>query len=204
MYLRYTVGMEKTFDTVSAVVKEMFSENSYAPVKNPTEEEIAEVTNAFLNETPIPVKFKFYELDETESLLGDDADEDEVEGWETQDKLDAIFNRYKPTDEEKHIATAPRIDVKIFGRVFPTYIDERGVQRFVPNQVVDAIINRDHDVKTRGYDYILNWASVQYQSGKFSFDDFIDFYTSFGYSVSSFCSLSFMDFIPVENPIWEN
>lgn len=191
--------MEKTFNTVYAVVKEMFSNNSHAPVKNPTDEDIAEITKAFLNGEPIPAKFKFYELDESE--LDDDVQE--VSGWATQDKLDEIFNRYKPTVQEIHVATAPRIDVKIFGRVFPTYIDDYGVQRFVPNQVVEAIIDHEQKIQTFGHDYILNWISVEYQNGKFSFDDFVSFYTSFGYSVDGFCSLSFMDFIPVENPLWE-
>ena len=42
-----------------------------------------------------------------------------------------------------------------------------------------------------------------YQRGNFSQDEYLTFYTSFGYSVCGLAELSFFSDLPIDNPVWE-
>ena len=109
--------------------------------------------------------------------------------------LDLAFNRYKPTAAQIQERDAETIIIKINGREFKTYLDARGVQRFRRNSLIEYIVDNGG--------YLLNDLSIKYQNGQFTDDEFLDFYTSFGYSVGGFCDLSLFSHYTIENPLWD-
>lgn len=109
--------------------------------------------------------------------------------------LPTIFDRYQPTDKEKFEANAETIIVKVGDREFETFLDESGVQRFRGNTVTRYIVDNGG--------YLLNELVMAYYDGKFTDDDFLTFYTSFGYSVGGFCDVSNFSHLDVENPLWD-
>lgn len=182
--LWYAVFMEKTVDNVVAVLDQYFED-----VPRETKVVAAE---EFLKRGTVSGELAVYEQD------GDDK-------WYIVDVLDFAFNRYNPSGKQLFQDNAEKIPVKIGGRVYQTFLDERGVQRFVTNSVINQIIDWDGDrsLHGSGEDYILNRISIAYQEGQFSEEDMLDFYTSFGYSVSGLVSLSYFEHLPVENPLWD-
>lgn len=103
------------------------------------------------------------------------------------------LKRYQPDEAEKFSADAEVIFVKIDGRLFETYMDSEGIQRFKGNSVVRHL----HESGTID----LNALTIEYHNGKFSNDDWLDFYTDLGYSVSGLMGLSFFAMLDIDNPI---
>ena len=114
--------------------------------------------------------------------------------------LDNEFDRHQPTEKEKWEASAPKIPVKIGEKEYQTFIDQRGVQRFCGNSVITYMMSQD----SGSGKFSLNTLIVEYYNGKFSSEDWLDFMTSYGYSVSGLCSLTEFTYLPVENPVWEH
>lgn len=117
-----------------------------------------------------------------------------------QDALWIQFERYKPSQKRAWEDSAPRIPVKVGGREFQTFIDEQGVQRFCSNSVITHLMSSN----ARDGILSLNNLSLEYDSGKFSSDDWLDFMTSFGYSVTGLLDWEEFTHLPVENPLWED
>jgi hypothetical protein len=113
-----------------------------------------------------------------------------------ENSLQQVFDRYNPSAKQKFEDNAVTIMVKVGDYPYETYIDENGVQRFRSNSVIRSIVDKDP--------YMLNDLAISYQEGKFSDKDFLDFYTSFGYSVSGLVDLSRFTHLNVENPVCED
>lgn len=113
---------------------------------------------------------------------------------EIMTRLHMSFHRYKPSEREQFEADAETIIVKIGGRDFETFLDSNGTQRFRGNSVIRQLVD------SGAAD--LNRLSIDFQKGNFSNDDWLDFYTSFGYSVSGLFDVSEFGVLDIENPIW--
>lgn len=103
------------------------------------------------------------------------------------------LKRYQPDESEKFAAEAEVILVKIDGRLFETYIDSEGTQRFKGNSVIR------HLYASGTID--VNALTIEYHNGKFANDDWLDFYAGLGYSVSGLMDLSFFAMLDIDNPI---
>ena len=125
--------------------------------------------------------------------------EDEL--WALMEEiLEDQFERYHPDPRQEWEDNAPRIPVKIGDKEYQTYLDRHGVQRFVGNSVITRIMDHHSDPNAT---LSLNTLIVEYQQGRFSTEDWLDFMTSFGYSVGGLLDLSEFSYLPVENPLWE-
>lgn len=106
------------------------------------------------------------------------------------------------------------IPIRVGNMVVHTVIDDHGVQRLPVNKIYAAWVdgttqasdsynsktpfsNRDADVT-----FNLNDMCVLYQQGKFTDEEWLDFYLHIGYSVSGFSSLSDFEDIEIINPAW--
>lgn len=127
--------------------------------------------------------------------------EEEIQGY-CEEALYNEFDRNKPTAKETWEANAPKITVKIGEKEFQTFIDEHGVQRFCGNSVITKLMDSPPLNDSMGI-LSLNTLAIDYHNGHFSSEDWLDFMTSFGYSVSGLCSLNAFTFLPVWNPVWE-
>lgn len=112
---------------------------------------------------------------------------------------------YKPGDT---------ILIRVGTSVVQTFIDKNGVQRLPTNPIYGAWI----DGTTAAYNrYIrkvrpedrddaltfgLNEMNVLYHQGKFTFEEWLEFYLNMGYSVGGFCDLSAFQHLPIVNPVW--
>ena len=113
------------------------------------------------------------------------------------------FGRYQPSSKQDWEDNAPRIPVKIAGKEYQTFLDERGVQRFCGNSVIKRIMSSPTVSNSHG-ELSLNTLVVDYQNGMFSSEDWLDFMTSFGYSVSGLLGWTEFQHLPVENPLWQD
>lgn len=103
--------------------------------------------------------------------------------------------------------------VRVGDKWYDTEIDPVGTQRFVKQPIVNAFV--DHGAKmfekywmTKRIEnhpavYGLNELASDWAHGRWSKQDHIEFYTMFGYSVSSFSGLSFLANVEIENPLWK-
>lgn len=75
---------------------------------------------------------------------------------------------------------APVTDIIILvnGQPVGTFIDEHGVQRFIPNGVITYMFENDQ--------LDLNALCLAFHRDEFSLEDYQDFYQSIGYSVQGF------------------
>jgi len=105
------------------------------------------------------------------------------------------------------MSTTPgdQICILVDGQPVNTIIDDHGVQRFVENEVVCWLLNT-HQID-------LNSVCLNFLRGKFSLEDYMEFYMSLGYSVSGFeevfgASSSVADntgkAVEILNPLWES
>lgn len=114
------------------------------------------------------------------------------------------WDRYIPEKYEIDFANSEIIIVKVGGRSFETYIDRNGVQRFRVNTVLNHLCDlMMKNMTVDGKPYGLNEMCMEFFNGKFSNDDWLTWYTSFGYSVDGFSSLSFFNHLEIENPLWD-
>lgn len=95
---------------------------------------------------------------------------------------------------DKSTAESDVIMVKVNGKEYPTYL-YKGVQRFEPNELAMDVLQK-----------------------RISLEDYIAFYTMFGYSVDGFCDAleshigfnehiypgEIEDYFTIENPLWED
>ena len=116
-----------------------------------------------------------------------------------QEALWNQFERYKPSPKQAWEDNAPRIIIKIAGKEFQTFMDELGVQRFCGNSVITRMMDST-DSNTK---FNLNTLVTEYYNGDYSPEDWLDFMTSFGYSVSGLMGWSEFQHLPVENPLWD-
>lgn len=119
-----------------------------------------------------------------------------------KDNLWFHFERYTPSASQAWEDNAPRIPVKIAGKEFQTFLDERGVQRFCGNAVIRRMIDSPTMRDSHG-PLSLNTLSEDFHRGMFSTEDWLDFMTSFGYSVSGLMGYSEFQHLPIENPLWD-
>jgi DNA-directed RNA polymerase subunit N (RpoN/RPB10) len=120
-----------------------------------------------------------------------------------QEPLWIHFERYNPSAKQAWEDNAERIPVKIAGREFQTFMDEHGVQRFCGNAVIRRMLDSRVLSNSHG-ELSLNTLTIDFHTGMFSTEDWLDFMTSFGYSVSGLTGLSYFQHLPVENPLWED
>lgn len=88
-----------------------------------------------------------------------------------------------------------KFTVTIGSKQVETTIDPDGVQRFPYNPIYGDLWDK------RLID--LNAMAINYQSGRIKFEDYLDFYLNFGYSVCSFADLSSFQHLEIKNPLWE-
>lgn len=87
------------------------------------------------------------------------------------------------------------IIVRVGGKEYQTFIDDKGVQRFKANSVLDYLSN---------FGIIdLNAICLDYHEGKFSKIDYAEFNMMLGYSVCGFCDLNEFEDMEIYNPLWE-
>lgn len=72
-------------------------------------------------------------------------------------------------------------------------IDDKGVRRFPANSLYRHLVN------IKQVD--LNRLCLDYQKGKFTKEEYMDFYRGIGYSVCGFAEI-FGDDVDIENPVW--
>lgn len=115
---------------------------------------------------------------------------------------------------DKSNATGDVIMVKVNGIEYPTMIYGT-VQRFVPNEAVYAFVSNNIESPRSG-EYTLNELAMDMLKQRVSLEDYISFYTMFGYSVEGFCDAlestiglnyhifpgDVEDYFKVENPLW--
>lgn len=96
------------------------------------------------------------------------------------------------------------VKIKINGREFETIIDENGTQRFPNNNLVR------HLVDSKQID--LNNLCIDYQKGKFTLEEYQEFYRGLGYYVCGFdeifgwsgsCNIEEAKRVEIENPLWD-
>lgn len=119
----------------------------------------------------------------------------------------------KMTGDPKNPKPGDKFEVKVGSKVYDTVIDEYGTQRFEINGPVNALVDHQHAmfeeywmkqrIPNHPCVYSLNEIAVDFQKGKWSLDEQIHFYTMFGYSVSGFSGLSFVEDVEIINPLWE-
>lgn len=105
---------------------------------------------------------------------------------------------------------AENIVVKLNGKEYQTEL-VNGVQRFVPNPVIEKLVDKDIEIYNKlGYKkyeemglYGLNEIAMDFHRGEFTVEDMLAFYTQIGYSVSGMLDLSFFEELEVENPLWD-
>lgn len=124
-----------------------------------------------------------------------------------------VSNRIEIKGDPKNPQPGDHFPVKVGEKWYDTVITEQGVQRFVVNGPVNALVDHqskmfeEYWMKQRIADhpamYSLNEMAVDYQMGKWSKEEMIEFYTMFGYSVSGFAGLSFVEDVEIINPLWE-
>lgn len=119
-----------------------------------------------------------------------------------KDNLWIHFERYSPSAQQAWEDNAPKIPVKIAGKEFQTFLDERGTQRFCGNAVITRMMDSRVLSDSHG-ELSLNTLSLDFHKGMFSTEDWLDFMTSFGYSVGGLMDLSVFQHLPVENPLWD-
>ncbi len=85
--------------------------------------------------------------------------------------------------------------VKLNGREFISYIDNKLVQRFKTNSIVNDIFDE--------YNVDLNKLYINFQNRKYTEKEWLEFYTMINYSVSGFSSLEDFQDVEIENPLWE-
>lgn len=122
--------------------------------------------------------------------------------------VNTFVSRGDPTDPK----SGDMFPVRIGDKWFQSVIDEQGVQRFKTNGPVNALINHQqrmfdqHWMKDRIPNhpavYGLNEIAVDFIHGNWSREEMIEFYTMFGYSVSGLVGMSFVEDVPVYNPLW--
>lgn len=112
------------------------------------------------------------------------------------------FSRYSPSEKQKFEDNAPRIPVKIAGKEFQTFLDERGTQRFCGNSVIRRMMDSRVLSDSHG-ELSLNTLSIDFHRGMFSTEAWLDFMTSFGYSVDGLMGWSEFQHLPIENPLWD-
>ena len=112
------------------------------------------------------------------------------------------FERYNPSEKQAWEDNAPRVTVKIGEKEFQTFLDERGVQRFCGNSVIRRLMDSPVLSDSMGA-LSLNTLSVDFHNGMFSTEDWLDFMTSFGYSVDGLMGWSEFQHLPIENPLWD-
>lgn len=112
------------------------------------------------------------------------------------------------------------IMVTVNGKEYPTRL-YNGVQRFVPNEIVqymnDAVLDAFMNKKdTLGID--LNSLGIKLRKRELPLQDYIEYLTMIGYSVSGFCDAVYSivefndhifqgdteDWLTIENPLWDN
>lgn len=84
------------------------------------------------------------------------------------------------------------IVVTVDGEKYDTFMDERGVQRFVPNGFVCSMFDDGH--------LGLNEISIAYQGAPWPEHGYQEFHMALGYSVCGFSGL--WPTADIENPLW--
>lgn len=168
--------LEKTPENVRRVIEDRFKVEEFIPTMP-----VDELVTAYLEGRALP-----YSSDQEEEIMG------YVSGH-----LSMAFDRYKPNLKAEWMASAEKIPVKVGDREFQTYIDSRGVQRFVGNPMVAYLAH--HPTSKDAYNDLF----VAYYRGEFSDDELLDFVTSLGYSVSGFAEINALEHYPIQNPLWE-
>jgi hypothetical protein len=112
---------------------------------------------------------------------------------------------YKPGDH---------VRIKVGERFFDTVFDKHGVQRFHTDKIISDFIegttaandvyNANHrDFHLRNVEFFtLNDLGKNYERGHYTQDEFLTFYTSFGYSVAGFADISHFEDLEIVNPVW--
>ena len=91
------------------------------------------------------------------------------------------------------MAKRKTITIEINGEPYETIFDKKGVQRFPKSKLITHLVDSSQ--------VDLNRLSRDFQEGKFSKREYMQFYRDIGYSVCGY-----MDVFPnlkVENPLWD-
>lgn len=92
--------------------------------------------------------------------------------------------------------------VLLDGKPYPTYIDEKGTQRFVGNKILSDSMNLVFDTQYTGPILDLHALAIDYHKGKYTLEEMTHFYTDIQYSVSGFSTLGYFEEMEILNPLW--
>jgi hypothetical protein len=98
-----------------------------------------------------------------------------------------------------------KVDVMVGGVLYPTVLDEDGVQRFVENPdhfLVKRLREYSKGGNPKGDVADLNEMAERYDRQQFSKRDYAEMNMAIGYSVCGFADLSGFQDWEIDNPIW--
>ncbi len=87
------------------------------------------------------------------------------------------------------------MEVTVNGIIYKTHIDKDGVQRFVVDKLIKYLYLKGEIDFTQ--------ASIDYQMGCFTLEDYHRFYAGIGYSVCGFMDIFSETETEIENPLWK-
>lgn len=107
-------------------------------------------------------------------------------------------------EENGRLKEGTVIPIRVGGRVINTTIDHLGTQRLPSDPILCAWVSGSANVSGSGrlVGFTLNDMVMLYHEGKFTFDEWLDFYLNIGYSVGGFCDLSEFSHLDIVNPVW--
>ena len=119
-------------------------------------------------------------------------------------ELHNLFDSYSPDPKKAFEDQAEVVPVKVGDRKFDAFIDEHGTLRFKTQTVFNFFMKlmSENRMIVDGKPFTLNEIAEYRANGVFSDDDWLTFYTSFGYSLGGFCDLSDFQHLRVETPDW--
>ena len=113
------------------------------------------------------------------------------------------MTKYQPGDQ---------ITVLIDGKPHPSFITDKGVQRFKTNSITESILDSSTEAfnawNRGGHQgpepWNLNTLLMGYYEGKHTTEEMVEFYTGSGYSVAGFAELGWVqERVTIRNPVWE-
>jgi hypothetical protein len=203
MIVTGSIDAPRTRENIRAAIAEYF----VGEKQEIEDTDIDALTDSYLNFKNFEHLHEFGFIQDVNEVVAGDEDYPFTFGDHLRYLYQTLFirwDRYIPEKHEIDFANSETIIVKVGGRPFETYIDRHGVQRFRVNTVLNHLCNlMMKNMTVDGKPYGLNEMNMEFFEGKFSNNDWLTWYTSFGYSVSGFMDISHFDHLDIENPLWD-
>jgi hypothetical protein len=191
--------MDKTEDNVKQVLNETANEHQMSV----PEEDINALADAYMKRGDVDLA-----INSDGEVLSDIMDEEQL------DTLSA--NLYSEFGEQNHDVPFQIRVVKIDGRSYDTYVDDKGVQRFVGNPIIRLLVRNmqknwkkyylaqqetDEGYDSENPDIPLHLGAIaeMYKKGEFSLEQYLDFYAAFSFSLKWLRTTEPFDSLTYEN-----